>query len=322
MGSSVILPAPGQPKTGPDPAFKTAAIPNLVSFGLERVGPPSPLYVQRDDQLEIKYRANGATGPLIVRWRELLAPFPRGGQPDAPAAPDPTQTPFSSNIIEPTEQQITVIADRLTHVLQIPLTEGYLISLTVQGGNNTIPTVNLWVTVQIFRGTATANTDYRVLFAGYVYNNDILGWPEVAPRRSTDGVGQIRNVQVANPGAGVDWVFTVPTGARSRFITVNADLTVANSGAARPVEIIVDDGVNVLARMATNATAPINATAHVNFSNSGTPSTSITSDLYAQMPATLVLLPTMRVRSLTTNIVAGDSWTNIWFLVEEWFADT
>jgi hypothetical protein len=318
VGSSVILPPPGQPVQGPDPSFHTATTPNIVSFGLERIGPPSPLYVQRDDVLLVGFNTLLAGGDtLTILGRLLLAAPDVSGQPDIPP---PSAIPPPGGKITQTIKAINTSLTRASAGVvtqRVPLAEGYLLSLSGQSTNGVTRGQTI-AFAWLVRGVGPIGPTSQVLFQDYSSNGNIPSWPGGRNLGPLEGPGWISSVQQANPAAGADWIMTVPAGERRRLITMNADLAVANSGAARPVEIIVDDGANVVARMSTNTAAPINATAHINFSNSGTPSVSITSDLYSQQPSAIYLEPGMRVRSITTNIVAGDQWSNIWFLFERW----
>lgn len=318
MGSSVILPQPGQPTEGPDPNFKGGARPSVVSFGVDRVGPPSTLYVQRDDVLLLGFNTLMAAGDSAVYLGRLLLATPDvGGQPDAPPI---EQIVSPGGAATQTIKPINVVLNRATPgvvTLRVPLAEGYLLSISGQS-QNAVTRGQTIAFAWLVRGVGPIGPTSQVLFQDYTSLGNIPSWPGGRNLGPIEGPGWISSVQQANPAAGVDWILTVPATEHRHLITLNADLAVANSGAARPIEIIVDDGVNVLARMAGNIAAPINATSHVNFSNAGTPSTAIATDIYAQMPSGLVLEAGMRVRSLTTNIVGGDQWSNIWALFERW----
>lgn len=317
MGSSVILPPPGQPATGPDPAFKSASIPNVVTFIFKGIAPPPSLYVQKDDQVQFTGISNQANEVVVFNIRFLRLEVPLGGQPDHPPADLLlSDKPVLGTIIE-FQQAVPVTLGRAGNTLLQQVGEGFILSLLATA---TVATTRgqTFAKATIFRGLTGTKGSAQVFFSDYVSNFHAASWPGGNQRHVSEGPGFLHSIQQANPAAGADWVFTVPANSRMRPVTLEAQLAVANSGAARPIEIIVDDGVNIVARMATNAAAPINATANVNFSTAGTPSTSIASDLYAQQPAGMILPPGFRIRSVTTNIVAGDAWTNIWFLMEEW----
>jgi hypothetical protein len=317
VGSSVILPAPGQPTKGPDPAFQSGSLANVTTFNWKQVAPPVSIYVQRDDVLVIQAISSLANETINVQYRQLLAPFQASGQPDKAVPQTDVLVALASNTIEPGGRTFPLVGTYASNIFSIPLTEGYLLSVAITAGIAQFRGQTYARAFLMRSGLAGAN-EYAGLCGDYCTLFGCAAWPNGRWIHPSESTGFIHSVQVANPGAGVDWILAAQAGSRRRIVSANADLAVANSGVARPVEIIVDDGANVLARMATNTTAPINATAHVNFSNNGTPPVSIASDLYAQAPAGLVLGPTMRVRSNTTNIVAGDAWTNIWFLIEDY----
>lgn len=318
MGSSVILPAPGQPATGPDKSFRSAVQANVVSFATKSVGPPSTAYVRQDDLLlcsALTSLPGGDTVTFFARLLEAVADQP--GQPDAPTPPGaPGFQTSDSQTIKLFNSPIILTQFNQQSIL-VSLAEGYLLNVGARSPNAGGPG-QTWVNIGLLRGALTQIQYFQSLAAGYVTGAGLVGWPAGRIQGPVEGPGQIVSVQVANPAAGADWVLLEPAHLRRRIISMEAQIAVANSGAARPIEIVVDDGVNIVARMATNVGAAINATSNVNFSNAGTPSTAIATDLYAQMPGTLVLDPGHRIRSVTTNIVAGDQWSNIWFLCEQW----
>ncbi len=300
-----------------DPAFKSGSFPAITTFAFDNVAPPSPIYIQRDDVLFIEAASTQVGEIFTFNWRTLLAPFPRGGQPDQATKREVAGTGAGSNIIESSTAILTVAVARTYVSRFVPLAEGYLLSISAIG-NTQLNRGQNFTRAWIVRGGSTSLSVAEVLFGDSPTQPHAVSWPGGRALHPTEGPGWLHTVTVASPGAGLDWTLAAAANQRFRIISMEAQLAVANSGAPRPVEIILDDSVNTYGRMATNVAAPINATANVNFSNSGTPSTSIPSDLYAQMPATLMLPPGHRIRSVTTNLVAGDSWTNIAFLVEEW----
>jgi len=316
QGGKPSLQVPGQPGPMRPDEFAPGSIPNIATFSLASVTPPSPLYIQRDDQIFIR-ASSSLADTVTVNIRMLQAPVPRGGQPDKAAGSIVAPVDLrNTNVIVVETETVSVPATRSSADKLISIGEGYLLSAAAVSSQAQFRG-QTFVQLLLVRGGVAYTNVRLVLFADYVTQSHATTWPFGRVAHPSEGVGWTHSIQIPNPGAGLDWAFTAATFQRVRVVSLEAQLAVANSGAARPVEIVVDDGVNVVARMATNAAAPINATANMNFSSSGTPPTSVASDLYAQMPATLVLQPAWRMRSVTTNIVAGDTWTNIWFAAEE-----
>jgi hypothetical protein len=297
--------------------FAPGSVANVTTFNFDRISPPSGLYVQRDDKLNLFMDTNVAAGDtvnFVIRF--LRVPEPQGGQPDQGGVGRALGGIFNRGIVQP-DLEVIPIASIGGLNRQINLAEGYLLSVGALA-TTALSRGRTFVRATLMRPAATLSFPSQQLFGDYVTNLMAVGWPGGRTQHSTEGPGFLRSSQVATPAAGADWTFTAGVQQRLRIISLQAQLAVANSGGARPVEVILDDGANIYARMAANTTFPVNATSNLNFSNSGTPSTSVASDIYAQAPSTLVLPPGHRIRSNTTNIVVGDTWTNIFILAEEW----
>jgi hypothetical protein len=317
QGGKPILPQPGQPGPMRPGEFTSGAQPNFVTFGWQNVGPPASVYVQRDDVVFVQVISSLANETITLSWRILEAPVPRGGQPDQANAPSPILQALASNTVQFGQRLISLGAAFTNQTISIVLGEGYLLSFNAIGGTS-VDRGRTYIRAWLVRGLLGVTNTFMTLFEDYISGNQSMSWPGGRMLNQTEGTGWVHSLQITTPAAGADWTFTLGGQQRLRIVSLEAQLAVANSGAARPVEVIVDDGANIYARMAANTTFPINATSQLNFSNSGTPSTSISTDIYAQMPGMLLLPPSHRIRSNTTNIVAGDTWSNIWMLVEEW----
>src|SRR5260370_7366021 len=107
-----MLPRRGPPGAMQPGEFVGAALPNIVTFGLDRVAPPSPTYIQRDDVLAF-WITSSVVETITFNWRQLLAPFPRGGQPFTGPQQDANQTAQSSNIIDPGQRVVNISAAHL-----------------------------------------------------------------------------------------------------------------------------------------------------------------------------------------------------------------
>ena len=316
MGSSVILPQPGQPATGPDAGFTTAANPNVVTFNWQAVGPPSPLYIQRDDVLFVQTTTNRAADTLILNLRILITPAPAGGQPDQLPPDQPAPTGPSNQIIT-TQRIIQLPAPNINNTLQIPLTEGYLLSVTAQSGNATSRGVTFARVVLIRAGNSLFSSAY-VLIGDYVTNFNVVGWPGARQIDPTESTGFSHSIQQANPAAGADWTFTAGTLQRLNVRSFSAQFVASATVATRNIEVIVDDGANVVWRTSAPAGVTAGQTVQLSATGSNQPTGIVTTDFTVLIPPGLILAPGWRVRTATANIQVGDQWSNIWFGVEEW----
>lgn len=318
MGSSVILPAPGQPGKGPDAHFKTATLPTLVSFALNNIGPPSPLYIQRDDTLFLQCTSSRAGGDTFTFfWRFLQAAPDVAGQPDTPAGSQvPTPGGLITQTVKTQSQQIIVAQDATNQVL-IPLAEGYLLSLDVVV-TNAATRGQSFARAVLARGLATSVNPHQPLFADYCTKNMTPGWPTGRNLSGSESTGAVLSFQVANPAAGADWILTVPGTRRFAIQSFAATIVTSAAVANRNVQIIVDDGANVVWTHSVPAAIPASTTDTIVGTGTNAPAGVITTIQAVVLPPGLRLFAGMRIRSLTGNIQAADQWSNIWFLIEQW----
>jgi hypothetical protein len=317
VGSSVILPARGQPARGPDPSFKTAAQPNVTSFKFASNDPPSALYVQRDDQLILRVTSSLAGEAVVLAGALLLAPFERGGQPDAGAAATIAADLNASNTIVSPNARALIGAAYTTNTQILALSEGYMMRLVAQGAS-AANRGRTFVSLSLARGSGPTTLGAQVLLSDYLQLDVPLGWPGGRLQSPTEGPGWKHSLQQANPLAGADWTLTLNAVQRLRIESFNAAFAASAAAATRNISILVDDGVNVL----YVGTVPTAFVAGQSGNVSGTTGSINTPVLPLQelvpLPSPLILEPGWRIRSFTQNIQAGDAWTNIWFNVEEW----
>jgi hypothetical protein len=321
VGSSVILPSPGQPKTGPDPNFTSGSIPNIVTFSLKGLEPPSPLYIQRDDQLVIEGVSSLVGTSVIVTARLLLASAPTAGQPDT-GHHDPVDAALGGNPVVTIQQVMQIPSAFTAAILTLPLAEGYLLSVTAVGGPvSASARGQLFIRLWINRGATFVGSPNaaQILVSDYVTINAPIGWPASRVLYPTEGPGNLREVTVANPAAGADWSLTVPSLTRWRIQNFNAQLVIANAGVARIIRAQLKTGAGVVMHQAAaQQTGAVNTTVQVSGSSGQITSVVDTTTLNLPLPGQVVVASGEILAVSTSNINAGDQWSNIRVLVEEW----
>lgn len=324
MGSSVILPPPGQPKTGPDPTFKSAALPNQVTFGFNQIGPPSPLYVQRDDVLVCNAIAL-AGDTVTFNIRLLQVPFPQGAQP-AKSGADPAAglVTLPAQIVSGQVVISLPTPGTFTQKFQI-LSEGYLLGVTALDSGTVVSRGATFARAWLSRGTAPGQTQaFQLLFADYVTVNSPIGWPGARTLYPTDGSGNIKEYTVANPAAGADWTVQFGPTARERIISANAQLLTSAAVANRIVRAQLLDGAgNLVYQGPPNQVIAAGVTAQVSISPATNQATTDTTSVGIPLPPGPHLTnqtgaSVASLKTVTLNLQAGDQWSNIRVLVEEW----
>jgi len=197
------------------------------------------------------------------------------------------------------------------------LAEGYLLDVTVQAIAG-YTRGRLWVQAGIARGTLANFSTSALLISDYLNGSEIVGWPWGTPRNSLDGQGDILAVQVSNPSAGADWVYTVTAGYRTRIRSVSFLLTTSASVATREVTLIIDDGAHIVGQFAATVTQA--ASLAIQYTGSAAPYAPVTQPAVANipLPPDLVLPSTYRLRSSTAAIQAADQYSVIYVLQENY----
>jgi hypothetical protein len=320
VGSSVILPPPGQPKRGPDPTFKSAAIPNVVSFGFDHVSPPSPLYVQRDDVINLQMITSQAGEIVDFNIRFLLPYPPQPGQPDVHGAQPAEVTQVAGGYLVTYNFSILQSgALRTAQNQNVQMTEGYLLSVAATARTATFPGQTFArVTLNRFRTTGSPSTAALPLIQSYVTIGTVYGWPGGTLKLISEGPGWLHSIQVANPAAGADWTFTEPANSRVRLQSLRALLTTSATAANRNIQLQITDGVNTV--WIASAPASVLASTTQQFTAVGTNSpTGVVTTIFAVVVPPALLLPgAWTIATVTANIQAGDQWSSIWLGVEEW----
>jgi hypothetical protein len=267
-------------------------------FLVKDVPPPSPLYVDEKDILVIESNCFAAGVQLGIRTRLLRV--------------------ADGRIVEHQENlnpSGLYVASQLT----IPLTEGYLLSLTVNlFSGSALPGEN-YVKVMLSRGGSARLNWTQVLTEGHISTHGALTWPNGPMQAPGDGRGFIRTIIGTNPAAGAEISEAVPTGALWRLIAIRATLVCDATVITRQPFLIIDDGAtNIFQRYAeTWATAGATGTfygADIGFA----PISNISSSSWA-LPGNFLLPQDHRIRTSTVGLQAGDNWGAPQMLVEQWF---
>jgi len=329
MGSSVILPSPGQPKTGPDPGFKSGSVPTIVSFNFDNVAPPSPVYIQRDDKLGIQVITNQSVETVTVNARLLMPQRPQPQQPDT-GPPDPALLAQSKlGFVLPIVQQIlggtilnfgTVLGGTSQKTAQVDLAEGYLLSVAAQcvaATQRGATFVRCWINRQ---GSVFPLTNvYELLFGDYVTTTQPAGWPYGRQLAGADGPGNMQALTAANPAAGADFVVAPSGNLRWRIQAVSALLTTSAAVANRIVHAEVEDSGGVTLSDVAALTAQVASTAvQYTFMPGVSSQATVDGAQLISLPPAMFLDNGMQIASETTGIQAGDQWSNIRFYVEMW----
>lgn len=296
MSSSGILPAPGQPVTGPDPSFHSASQARVTTFATDSVTPPSRVYVTPDNSIVVRMWNSLAGVTVRFGMRLLLV--------------DGTITTFQADI--------TPTANRNAFDTRFPLYEGWLLDLSF-GVPAGIPLRGqLFCIVALNRGGNVAGFNIETLVADYITLGQGNGWPNGPVNEPTEGPGFVHTVAITQPAAGAEWTVTVPTNLRWRPLAAAAVLTTAAAVANRVPDVQLDDGANVYFVGVPNQSIPAATPARVSYAQQIPAAAANVTDVMVQLAEAAVLMAGHRISSLTRNIQAADQYSAIFLSVEEW----
>lgn len=289
----------GQPKPMQPGEFDGASVASKVTFKLMEVGPPSPLYIGRDDVLVLSAATSSTSEAVTVNWRLMLA--------------DGTIVPGQA-IVRPLNTRVVLAVTQ-------SLAEGFLLSISALASQASTRG-QTFLRVFLNRGALGSGNPGQMLFADYVTTAMSGGYPGGRVLSPTEGPGFIVPRAITNPAAGADWTITVPNNARWRVIAFFGTLIAAVAVANRLVAIQLFGGLGV----AYTGPAIVFQTAGqtIGYSAASVTPNTTASTAFAQLPLPEMLylsgVPTITqsITSITTNIQAADQWNGLSLLLEEW----
>lgn len=324
MGSSVILPVPGQPKTGPDPSFKTSPQSALVSFGFDKVSPPSQVYIQRDDFLTITSTTQLVADQVFITARILQPAGVVPGQPDVPQPPPGSPDALvGRGRVQVMQQLQSTGTGGAVGSASFQLMEGYLLSVSVVSLNATFrgqTFVRGWLNQG--RSTLNPTTLQTLLFGDYVTINEPIGWPYGRTISGAEGPGFLQIYTVPNPLAGADWTFLTTDAGRTRVAGLTAKFTasaaVANrfpqftlrSAAIGQNEYVIQEPTAITANQTVTYSLAPGAT---NVRGGGSPFFET-----LPIPSPYIARGQVNISTTTQGIQAADTWTVIIIDTELW----
>jgi hypothetical protein len=277
--------------------FEFIAIPPQVSFEVARVAPPSELYIGPGDELLVNVCTSYPGAWLVINARLL--------RPDG--------------IIVPMQWSIKPQGNRLPYSALFPLTEGYLLSLSlvpigvvafVTGGQ-------MWARAAIWR-TGGTGALYRLLLSGYVTSFRSLSWPAGIQELSIGNQGWLRVFAGTNPAPGTEVCETVPSFARWRVVTFYFTLTTSATVTDRRVYLVIDDGTTPAVYMPPVAVQPANTSRVYHYASDFPYTQPFPEIALIPIPTNLLLGAGWRIRTETWARQPGDDYSAPGLAVEEW----
>lgn len=293
MATSSQLPGGAPPPASPSGISATAP-PNAISFALDKVGPPSPLYMQRDDVLVLQ-GASFTVDTITFNIRLLLA----GGT------------------IVPVQKTLALPATMVLQTLVVSLAEGFLLSVSAST-TNTADRGTTYARAFVNRGAFGSGQPGLVLFGDYATNNLNVSWPPGRILQSSESSGLPLQTFANDPAAGANWNLATASTQRWRIQSVNAVFSASAAVANRIARLFVDSGGAKMGFFPLNAVITAGQTVQCTWAPGIIPVTTDPAVLMGTLPNNLQIENGQDIGTNTTNIQAGDQWSAIRVLVEQW----
>lgn len=289
---------PGVDTREPDQPFVPGTATPVARFKFVDVDPPSFLYVRPPDALNLRVNsliAGGDVATFIVRILRA----------------DGTIAINQYRVVS------TVPGVGVNSPQSLP--EGYLLSVEASGSGATLRGQTfVQATLRHVITSPGATPDDQVLFADYVTNTTLVGWPGNTPSQPTDRNGHLRSITGTLPAAGAEIVETVPTATRWRLLAFRYSLTTAVAAANRESNLNIDDGVNIYITDTPSQTQVASTTFAYSYQIGVQKLAALQANVSTIPLPNIIVEAGHRIRTITANIQGADAYTAPQYLVEEW----
>jgi hypothetical protein len=188
------------------------------------------------------------------------------------------------------------------------LSDGWLLTSTVQVASGAVPSPGFFVRLDIVAGLTGAVQLVGTLAQGFVSSQAAISYP-LSPIVGPDAAGGAPLTVVgANPAAGAEFTVNVPVNTQWRVLSIRAPLVTDGTVANRETRLRIISGGNQVAIIPSGVVQAASETRdYLWFPGGVFHATPATGDVSAPMPA--VVLPAGAIiESLTLNLQAGDNW--------------
>jgi len=271
------------------------------AWAIEQTQPPTPFYLNKDDQLFV-YCAGSLSGVRLGLRARLL---------------------MMDGKIQTYHEEIYPSSDRSFGAKLLSLPECFLLSLVLQTlGTTEVRRGHVWARVGVQRPPDPAGESKSfVLCQGYVERQKHLAFPPGIQESSISGPGLIRLVTSTNPAAGSNPTLAVPTNARWRFIQGRVKLVTSAATGTRRVWCTITDGTNWVEYSPALETQAPSLTRYYVFTNR--PVAQPTGTAFIQIPIAtdIILAQGWVIGTYTDAFDPGDDYDPLYIWVEEWIED-
>lgn len=197
------------------------------------------------------------------------------------------------------------------------LSSGWLLDLTMRASAGAPTFGSVWGVFEIGLNGSANFVPMQTLREGFFTTNTPLSCASAVSMLPLDGPGCLRSISGATPGAGAEISETVPTNARWEPLSFRALLTASATVANRFPQLILDDGVNELQRVAVNAAITASQAVPITWA-AGFPTATQQAGFIEPLPVNGRVGAGYRLRTTTVALQAGDQYSGVQYLMREW----
>jgi len=287
----------GQPTPKQPADYTPARQSKVVSWQLQRVLPPSPVYVGIADLLVVAAASSQTNEVVTVNYRLLRA---------------------SDGAIVPGQLTVAPANTRAVKVQTLQLAEGFLLSVSVKAA---VASTRGMTFVRAFLGAGPfgAGQPSYMLMADYVTTAMAPAHPNGRVLAPTEGPGNVYSVRAAHAPAGTLWSITVPANARWRVQSIQSQLVTSATVANRNVFLVISSPTDIVTIIPSNSTQTASQTVFYCWADGAPFQSDAIGHVLAPLPRGIIVLPNYVLTSNVNLMQAGDQWSDFavtW--VEEW----
>lgn len=225
--------------------------------------------------------------------------------------------------VRPFRHEFVSTADRLPHEFNVSTDAGYLLNCSLGILGDTITRIGqLFVQLALVRGRGDAAVEVGTILQGYIATSHWIAFPGSPIQHSFEGPGY-KHVEIQPaPAAGTEVILSVPEHALWRLYSAYAVFVASAAAANRFPQFGVNAGFGTTL---WRVQAPLIVTAGLGFNIFWVPNvpwgpaaTAIANAVNAPLPEPAYALSLGTIRTETPNIQAGDQWSELRVVVEEW----
>jgi len=210
-------------------------------------------------------------------------------------------------------------ADRTRRLERFGLPFGYLLNCVIFASAGAPKVGQTFVSLHVIRGAGGARYLLATLLQGYVTAEQELGFPGSAIVNSLEGGGFIRTINGTTPAIGIEFIETVPAGARWQLLSIFSIFNSSATNIQRRTVLFINSGGGTGGVYAQEGTVGPND-GKVQMWAPGLPAQAVAAgyDQMCPLPNELLLLPGDYFQSLTNQLQPADWYTAPRYTVREW----